>query len=89
MASKTSKTQARTKSGKMVDVLVIPAGELSASLETRAFEAAKCAAEQGCPFWRIADADGRILQKGSAAAPVMTREQAAATSGPQEDRRDW
>ena len=84
-----SVTQAKTKGGKMVSVLVLSESELPASLETRAYEAAQRAQAQGCVHWRIVDAGQRVMQMGRADAPVRTSEQAAAMSGPAEDRHDW
>lgn len=82
--------EARTKSGKAARVLVLTATELSPSIEARAYEAAERATEHGCAHWRIVDpATAAVIQVGKAGAPTLTRDQAAAQSGPREDRHDW
>lgn len=83
-----TKTTAKTKNGKTVGVLVLDVSEVSASSERRAYEAADLARANDCAHWRITK-NGAVVQLGSAAAPVRTHEQAAAVSGPENERHDW
>lgn len=79
--------ESRTKSGKPITVAVIPVSLMtSANAEVRNIEAAALAVAAGCGprAWRLVDDRGVTIQ-----LPSRTHVEAAATSGPANERHDW
>lgn len=74
----------KTKSGKAVQVAVIPA-EMVGTLERMHWDATAIAREKSCAHYRVVDQTGRVISHGKAGA-LPTQEQTARTTG---DGSDW
>lgn len=80
------------KSGRPIQVCVVSLDELAPEhrgLEARQYRAAEMAAQAGCGHYRVVDATGAVLSTGRAAQPLLSRDEAAARSGPARARHDW
>lgn len=76
-----------TKSGKTIMVAIIPVSlMISDRPEARNDQASALAVSAGCGprAWRLVDASGTIIQ-----LPSKTSAEAAAMSGPANERHDW